>query len=278
MASQGTKKQACINKRANRRRGFFLVFDGNLDLHPDRVGDGPAPERSLPRAAGRNRCLRRWAGRSRHCLSNLTHRRGGRRPDQHCIRAETDRCADTAAWNLFDTASRYTSTAICETRNDSKSFQGTRTVALVAHDNHKQDLVDWAHSNRDVLIQHNLIATGATGALLHTQLDLPVTKLHSGPLGGDQQLGALIVEGAIDFLIFFWDPLQSHPHEADVRALLRIAVVWNVPFACNRATANLMISSPCWSANKNSTSPTTLITAQRKDDSCQTDDTLSVNP
>lgn len=140
---------------------------------------------------------------------------------------------------------------------------------MIAHGNHKQDLVDWARSNRDVLTQHNLVATGATGALLHTRLDLPVTKLYSGPLGGDQQLGALIVEGAIDFLIFFWDPLQSHPHDADVRALLRIALVWNVPFACNRATANLMISSPYWPANKNSTLPTPLLTAQRNDDSYQ---------
>lgn len=265
MASQDT----CISKRANQWRGFFLVFGGDLDLHSGGVGDGRAPERSLPRAAGRNRCLRRWAGRSRHCLSNLTLRRGGRRPDQHCIRAETDRCAGTGAWNLFDTATRYTSTAICETRNDSKSFEGVRTIALIAHDNHKQDLVDWARSNRDVLTQHNLVATGATGALLHTRLDLPVTKLYSGPLGGDQQLGALIVQGAIDFLIFFWDPLQSHPHDADVRALLRIAVVWNVPFACNRATANLMISSPYWPVNKNSTLPTPLLTAQRNDDSYQ---------
>src|SRR5690242_2737363 len=111
------------------------------------------------------------AGRSRYCLLNLPLHRCGRRLDQHCIRAGTDHCADTGAWNAFDTATRYTSTAICETRNDSKRFEGVRTIAY---------------------------------------------------------------------------PLQSHPHDADVGALLRIAVVWNVPFACNRATADLMISSPYW--------------------------------
>src|SRR5690349_22620638 len=110
------------------------------------------------------------AGRSRYCLLNLPLHRCGRRLDQHCIRAGTDHCADTGAWNAFDTATRYTSTAICETRNDSKRFEGVRTIALAAHDDHKHDLVDWTRSNRDVLIQHNLVATGATGALLHTRL------------------------------------------------------------------------------------------------------------
>jgi methylglyoxal synthase len=151
-------------------------------------------------------------------------------------------------------------------------LEGTKTIAIVAHDNLKQDLVDWARFHRDRLIQHNLIATGATGALLHALLDLPVTKLHSGPLGGDQQLGALIVEGAIDFLIFFWDPLQSQPHDADVRALLRIAVVWNVPFACNRATADLMVSSPCWSASSSSIPSTTMIMTLRHKEPCPTND------
>jgi methylglyoxal synthase len=185
----------------------------------------------------------------------------GRRPAQQRVRSEIDRCTDTGARNFPDAVNRYTSTGTCEARNKSKGLDGTKTIALVAHDNLKQELIDWARSNREVLLRHNLIATGATGALLHTLLDLPVTKLYIGPLGGDQQLGALIVEGVIDFLIFFWDPLQSHPHDSDVRALLRIAVVWNIPFACNRATADLMISSPCWSTDTSSIPPTTVLMA-----------------
>lgn len=117
-------------------------------------------------------------------------------------------------------------------------------IGLVAHDNKKRDLVDWARYNRAFLARHELCATGTTGALLERELDLPVERLNSGPLGGDQQLGAQISEGKVDFLVFFWDPLQPQPHDPDVKALLRLAVVWNVPHACNRASADLMISSP----------------------------------
>ena len=117
-------------------------------------------------------------------------------------------------------------------------------IALIAHDNRKTDMLDWARYNRDTLAQHELHATGTTGALIADELDLPVHRFLSGPLGGDQQIGAAIAEGRIDFVIFFWDPLEPHPHDVDVKALLRIAVVYNVPIACNRATADFVLSSP----------------------------------
>jgi len=119
-----------------------------------------------------------------------------------------------------------------------------KKIALVAHDNKKRDLVEWAKYNRDLLAHHDVYATGTTGAVLEKELGFEITKLQSGPLGGDQQIGAKIVEGEIDFLIFFWDPLEPLPHDPDIRALLRLAVVWNIPIACNRATADFMISSP----------------------------------
>jgi methylglyoxal synthase len=119
-----------------------------------------------------------------------------------------------------------------------------KRIALIAHDNCKVDLLDWARYNRDTLASHELFATGTTGRILAAQLGLDITCYRSGPLGGDQQVGAGIVEGKVDFVIFFWDPLEPHSHDVDVKALLRIAVVYNVPIACNRATADFMLSSP----------------------------------
>ena len=124
------------------------------------------------------------------------------------------------------------------------AMEHDKKIALVAHDNKKRDLVEWAKFNRDLLAHHDVYATGTTGTILEKELGFPITKLQSGPLGGDQQIGARIVDNEIDFLIFFWDPLEPQPHDPDVKALLRMAVVWNIPIACNRASADFMISSP----------------------------------
>ena len=127
--------------------------------------------------------------------------------------------------------------------SQTRKLNSTKRIALVAHDHKKKDLIEWAEYNRKVLSLHELVATGTTGTLLEKTLELPVKKVYSGPLGGDQQIGAMIAEEKIDFIVFFWDPMEAQPHDSDVKALLRLAVAWNILIACNRTTADFILTS-----------------------------------
>jgi methylglyoxal synthase len=125
-----------------------------------------------------------------------------------------------------------------------KQLGKRKRIALVAHDHKKADLLEWAIHNKEALAKHELIATGTTGKMMEEKLDRPVKKLLSGPLGGDQQIGAMIATGDIDMIFFFFDPMEAQPHDSDIKALLRLAVAWNLPMACDRTTADFLVTSP----------------------------------
>ncbi len=130
-----------------------------------------------------------------------------------------------------------------------------KTIALIAHDNMKKNLLEWVAFNKESLKRHKLYATGTTGKLIADETGLEVIRFQSGPLGGDQQIGAKIAEGEIDFMIFLWDPMEPQPHDVDIKALLRLAVLWNIPVACNRSTADFLISSPLMNSDYERTIP-----------------------
>lgn len=125
-----------------------------------------------------------------------------------------------------------------------KTLHPRKRIALIAHDHKKAEMIEWAVYNKTVLSRHELYATGTTGKLIEEALDVPVRKLLSGPLGGDQQIGSMVAEGKIDVIIFFWDPMEALPHDPDIKALLRLGVVWNIPMASNRASADFLMTSP----------------------------------
>ena len=125
-----------------------------------------------------------------------------------------------------------------------RHLEPAKRVALVAHDKRKEELLQWAKANREALARHELVATGTTGSIIEEELGLKVEKLITGPLGGDQQLGAMIAQGKMDLVIFFWDPLEAQPHDSDVKALIRLAVAWNIIIACNVTTADFVMASP----------------------------------
>ena len=131
----------------------------------------------------------------------------------------------------------------------------TRHIALVGHDHMKAELADWAWHNRALLAQHHVYGTGTTGRILRDRLGIPVHRFLSGPVGGDQQIGAAIAEGRIDVLIFFWDPLEPQPHDPDVKALMRVATLWNIPVASNRTTADMIVTSPLFAGNYTPVAP-----------------------